>query len=181
MIERAYVGLQGQVDPRVSESMSTDSMQHWYQFAKRFLDKTRLLTEGLVAERLEEIFTPFKQTPLYSKIFEVCDTYLKEAMRTQEMSVQRSINVELYKAMTLNDELMQDHKTKALAGLQASSRNQRATLIVNEQDVRSKKPASSVNRRERIAKAETQLGPDPYEQELMVMAVSTWLPGCEPN
>ncbi|MCJ1478410.1 hypothetical protein MMC13_007090 [Lambiella insularis] len=170
LIEQAYVGIQGQVDPRVSENMSTSSMEHWPKLAGKFLERTRALTEKLVSERIDEVFLAYEQTPLYGKITDVCGRFLVQAMEAQKASAELSVNIELDSAMTSDDEIIHYRITKALAGLQAASRMQRATLIVNEEDAKSKKSAGTVA--ERIAKAITQLGPDPYDQELNVMATT---------
>ena len=171
MIRKAYVGLQGSVDPRVSEDMSVESMQHWRQLTNEFLDKTHSLTQKLVLERLREIFSPYQPCPLYYEAIEVCKDFLAQAMEQQRINVERILSIETYKAMTLDDEIMQDRHIKALADLTTARRTNRAKLAVNEHEASNPRLAGNQNRAERIAKAETQLGPDPYQQELGVMAV----------
>ena len=171
MIKKAYVGLQGSVDPRVGENMSTESMQHWRELTTSFLDETRLLTQELALERLREVFSPYQPTPLYDKTIDVCKDFLAQAMEYQRINIERSLSIETYKAMTFDDDIMQDRHVKALSGLQAARRNQRATLVINEQEAMNTRQGNNQNRAEKIAKVATQLGPDPYEQELVVMAV----------
>ncbi|MCJ1430767.1 hypothetical protein MMC27_000117 [Xylographa pallens] len=172
MIGKAYVGLQGSVDPRVSEDMSIRSMGHWRELTTEFLDETHSLTQKLVLERLGVTFSPYQPCPLYYEAIDVCKQFLAQAMDQQRITVERILSIESYKAMTFDDDIMRDRQIKALAGLDTARRNNRATLVVNTQEAHNTRQAGTQNRAEKIAKAVGQLGPDPFEQELGVMATT---------
>ncbi|MCJ1295834.1 hypothetical protein MMC34_007398 [Xylographa carneopallida] len=176
MIKKAYVGLQGSIDPRVGESMSIEAMDHWEKLTNEFLDMTYSMTQKLVLDRLRATFSPYQPCQLYSEAIKVCKDFLVQAMDQQRINVKRILSIETYKAMTLDDNIMQDRQIKALADLTAARRKNRAMLAINQQEASNARQAGTPNRAEKIAKAEAQLGPDPYEQELAVMAVGQRLP-----
>ena len=173
IINAAYVGLPGQIDPRVSERMSKISMGHWDGLLTRFLDITRSMCEQLTLERVVESFSSFRQTPLYDAVVHACGVFLNRVMEEQRVAARRSLSRELHKAMTLDEEGMIQAGNNALADLRAHRLQNRLTLLVNEQEAQTCKGTSGQARKDKIAKMTADnLDPDPFDQEIVAMAVS---------
>ena len=173
MINAAYVGLPGQIDPRVSERMSRISMGHWDRLLTRFLDDTRAMCEELIIERIVETFSSSRQTPLYDTIQRASGAFLKRIMGEQVIAAKRSLARELYQAMTLDEDGMMQARKKALEDLRAHRLTNRLTILVNDQEAQTGKTTTGPARKDKIAKMSAEsLEPDPFDQEILAMAVS---------
>lgn len=173
IMDTAYVGLPGQIDPRVSERMSRMSMEHWDDLLTRFLDATLSMCEQLISNRILEGFSVSQQTPLYDTIVHACGAFLNRAMEEQRIAAKRSLARELHKAMTLDEGGMIHARNKALEDLRAHRLTNRLTALVNEQEAQTGKATSGQARKDKIAKMSAgKLDPDPFDQEILAMAVS---------
>lgn len=173
IMDTAYVGLPGQIDPRVSERMSKLSMAHWDNLLTRFLDATLSMCEQLISDRIVQGFSISQQTPLYDQIVHACGAFLNRAMEEQRIAAKRSLDRELHKAMTLDEGGMIHNRNKALEDLRAQRLANRLTALVNEQEAQTGKATSGQARNDKITKMSTgKLGPDPFDQEILAMAVS---------
>lgn len=173
IMKAAYVGLPGEIDPRVSERMSKTSMLHWENLVTQFLDKTRVMCQNLVLQRIEESFAHWRQTPLYEKIIGVSDAFLGRIMQQQQIVAKRSLRMELRGALTFNEEGMKQSRERALKTLQHARLYRRINEELDFQEAQSGKSTTGKARSDAIKKfAGEKIGPDPFEAEVSAMAVS---------
>ena len=172
-IQAGYISLPGSIDPRVIERMSRTSMENWEDLSMAFLEKTKLLCEGVVIEQLEESFKSWKQSGLWNEVLKICDTFLDGIMEQQKFALRRSLARELNQPLTYDVEAIEQAYGKALEALQTVRRSNRANLLLNEQEKASGKFTTGQVRREKASKVtDATLGPDPYSEEIRVMSVS---------
>ena len=174
MINAGHRGLPGQSDPRVCERMIRVSMLHWEKLMNQFLEDTKSLVDRLVADRVAESFSHWQSTALYSKILHICEAFLLRVLSHQRVAAARSHNMELHKAMTFDVEGMKQAREKAFASLYASRLKNRISIYLNDEEAMNGKRTTDQARNDKIAKTPIEkLGPDPYDQEINAMAVST--------
>ena len=178
MIRNGRIGLPGQIDNRVSERMSNIAMQHWDQLSATFVEKTGQLCLTLVSTHSEEAFSTWKQTPLYKHVQDICDSFVSQMIKHQLSAVKRCLDMELYKAMTFDEDGMKQSQDKALIALKAGRLIQRARIRLIEEENKGgkqsggKQPTMQAIEEKAAKMSEAQLGLDPFEQEINVMAVS---------
>ncbi|MCJ1387566.1 hypothetical protein MMC18_000409 [Xylographa bjoerkii] len=171
MIRNGRIGLPGQIDNRVSERMSNIGMQHWDQLSTAFLEKTAQMCLRLVATHSQEAFSIWRQTPLYTHVQEICESFVSQMIEHQRGAVKRCLDMELHKAMTFDEDGMKQSQDKALLTLKAARLVQRAKIRLIEEENKTGKQTNIQAIEERATKIpEAQLGPDPFEQEINVMA-----------
>ncbi|MCJ1380280.1 hypothetical protein MMC17_003383 [Xylographa soralifera] len=173
MIRNGRIGLPGQIDNRVSERMSRIGMQHWDQLSTAFLEKTGEMCLKLVSTHSEEAFLSWKQTPLYKHVQGICESFVSQMIEHQRSAVKRCLDMELHRAMTFDEDGMKQSQDKALIILKTGRLTQRAKIRLIEEENKVGKQTTLQVIEEKAAKMnEAQLGPDPFEQEINVMAVS---------
>jgi len=172
-INDATIGLPGQIDPKATDKMINISMQSWGKPLGQFLDCTGDLCRALVLERVTEIFGTWVQTPFYTQMLALCDSFLEDALLKQRQLAQRMLNWELTRPMTFDEEGMKSATDKALSEIQRKQLSARANAWLEKQE-RNGKVSTGPSRIEKLSKVtEAQLGPDPYAQEVIAMGVSS--------
>ena len=152
--------------------MIRSSIQHWDNLTTRFLDETEKLCELLIKQRIDDIFGPLKLTRLYRDTIKVCGDFIRDAMEKQRAASKRNFKMEVYKPMTFNEEALNQACETARLYLQTARRRQRCIIWLNDLEAKSGKSTVGPAREKEIAKVtDTQLGTDPYSQEITALAV----------
>ena len=176
LIDSGQKCLPSLVDPLVSERMSKISMQHWESLTTEFLESTVRMCESLVAARCDKACAPWQRTAMYTRVRRICEAYLSCIVEEQKLAVRRSLAVELYKASTYDEEGFTKSKEKVLVALKEARHLNRAKIYVMEQEQSTGKSVNAQVRAERAGRInEMRLGPDPYDKEIDLMAVSVAL------
>ena len=172
IIEKGYISLPGQVDPRILERMIIQSLTHWDDILENFLASTNLLCEVLVYDCFSEAFAPQRQTHLYGVVTDLCGSFLNEVMDQQKVAAQRALQNERYKPTTYNEEALERARKAALEDLQQKRRTNRAVKELQKQEEASGKQATGPARTDKLTKIGDSLSPDPFTQEIRAMSVS---------
>ena len=173
MIQDAYIGLSGSVDPKAIERMSKLSAEHWTKPLSTFLECTEIMCQRLVHDRITLALGTWRESMIYKEVLNICSTFLQEAMHQQREHANRTLRLELFQPITLNNEVMEQVRQKSLLYLQERRRESRAAIHLDDMEKKSGKVASGQSRNDKISKVtEDQLGPDEWSQEIQAMAVS---------
>ncbi|KAL9124652.1 MAG: hypothetical protein Q9217_006038 [Psora testacea] len=173
LIQDAYPGgIPDLIHPLATEQMVILSMAHWQEPLDQFLKETQELCETMVFEQVEAVFGHRQHTRYFDLILEICQTFFGEAFSQQRQLLNRVLAWETSKPTTLNAEAMGMARDKALAMLQAHSREIRARQYVEEQEAKIGKATSGAALKEKAAKvADGQLKPDLHGRELLAMSI----------
>ena len=174
IIQDAYIGgIPGQVDPKATERMIRLAMEHWDAPLADFLNQTKVLLEGMVFDRVQQVFGHRSQTKYFDEIFNVCRAFLESAMAVQLQVTKQLLGYEMAKPKTLNDRMMTMARDEALVLLQNARRVARAAKAINDQESKSQKFTQGQQRVDKINKLpEDQLSPELFQPELKAMSVS---------
>ena len=176
IIQEAYIGLPGQLDPKATDRMSKLSAVNWSKPLSQFLDRTENMCQDLISDRLRSTFGSFRSTLLYREARRICDSFIEELMLQQREKAARALSLELYKPITYDAEALEQAREKALVLMRNKHRYHRAECYLIEQERKSGKITSAQARLERpwlerISKVtDEQVGSDPYSQEIYAMA-----------
>ena len=178
IIQDAYIGVSGSVDPKATERMSNLSAEHWAKPLNQFLEHTEMLCQRLVHDRVTMALGTWQKSRIYEEVLNICSTFLRDAMHQQRAYANRALKLELFQPITLNKEAMDQARQKQLAYLQGLRREYRAVLHLDDVEKKSGKTTSGQTRIDKVSKiTEDQLGPDEWSQEVQAMAVSGLLCG----
>ncbi len=173
IIQRGYISLPGQVDPKAVEELIRLSMEHWQKPLEEFLAQVKELCGNTISKQVQDIFGHRSQTKYFDQILEACESFLEEAFGEQLQIAYRLLSWELAKPKTLNERNMAIARDAASALLQSQRRKVLAERYVEEQEERSGKRSTGSLRDERLAKvSDTELLPETFGCELKAMAVS---------
>ena len=169
MIEEGHRGLPTQSDPLVADRMIEQSMRHWKPLLNQFLEDTKSKCEQLVIDRVEESFSHWRSTPLYRKILQICDLFLLRISSRQQLAAIRSHDLELHKPVTYDTDGLKKADEEASTSLKASRLKNRVDIFLKHDEALNGKRMIPQAQRDKIAE---KLGTDPYDQEILTMAVS---------
>jgi len=173
IIQDAYIGLPGQIDPKATERMIKLSMEHWSEPVDRFLTLTKELCETLVFQQIQKVFGHRQQTLYYDTILDICHVFFEEVFLEQHKIAEQILRWEQVKPGTLNDEAMNIACEKARVLIQTRHREVRALVYVEEQESKSGKVTTGQARLEKVSKiTDAQLPPEVYSLEMRAMSVS---------
>jgi hypothetical protein len=138
-----------------------------------FLEHTRVLCQNILAEGINDVFGLWEVTELYKLVQATCRGFLDRAMEEQDEFVDQMLEMDLYKAMTLNREGKEEAEHKALVEHKENRRMARAMNKIHDKGKQKGKESDEAKMRKRAAKMEGKdLGPDPLAAEIQEMAVS---------
>ena len=173
IIQEGVPGLPGQIDTRTVDRVIQMSLQKWSKPLEQFLNRVERLCSDMFMKHINEVFGRWRPTGLYTRVVEICSSFLKDAMASQRQAAQRALQLELHKPACFNAEGLKMADEKALSQIQASRHHYRALLYVNQMEQRTTKGNIGLSKEDKIAKvSDTQLGSDPYSQEVHLMGVS---------
>ena len=173
IIQDAYVGLPGQIDPKATERMIKMSMEHWNAPVNQFLMSTRILCQDLIADQVHKVFGHRQHTLYYDTILEICRIFFEGAYAAQHKIAEQILGWEQLKPSTLNDEAMNVACEKARHMIRAHRHSTQARIFVEEQEKKVGRSTEGQARADKIAKiTESQLPPEPYLLEIAAMSVS---------
>ncbi len=174
IIQDAYVGLPGQIDPKATERIIKLSTEHWSEPVDQFLTLTKELCENLVFQQVQKVFGHRQQTLYYDTILDICRVFFEEAYLVQHRMAEQILRWEQVKPGTLNDEAMNLACEKARVLIQARHREVRTRAYVEEQESKIGKFTTGQARIEKISKiTDAQLPPEPFGLEMTAMSVSS--------
>lgn len=166
-------GLPGQIDTRTVDRVIRLSLQKWDKPLDQFLSQVEQLCRDMFMKHANQIFGRWRVTGLYTRVVEICSSFLKDAMASQRKAAQRALKLELHKPASFNAEGLKMAEEQALDQIMTNRHSYRATIFVRHQEQRNVKGSGGLSREDRIGKvSETQLGPDPYSQEVHLIGVS---------
>ena len=180
IIQDAHIGLPGQIDPKATDRMIKLSLMFWEKPLDRFLDETEKLCENMLVEQIGDMFRRWRRTRFYDRVVEICASFLKDAMNSQRQAAKRSQQLELHRPTAFNKEALGLINDRSRIEVQDARRNFRAKIYLSKHFSRNSK-GNGAPPKERLAKfceenlakvTDTQLGPDPYSQEVELMSVS---------
>lgn len=163
----------GDVDPKAVDYLILKTLEHWDAPMRTFLDDTEKVLRVHVRRALDEVFRQWKTTDLYKESYRIIDTFLTTHMQSQRQDVaERALRLERFKPITLNIEILERNRVEELEVFQTARYEARANAWVDEQDVRTGKGTSLQDRHRKIATEQVrkEIGPDPYQREVEVMA-----------
>lgn len=170
IIQEGIPGLPGQIDTRTVDRVIRMSLQNWDEPLDQFLNQVEQLCCDMFLKQVNQIFGRWRATGLYGQVVETCNSFLKDVMASQRQAAKRALQLELYKPATFNAEGLKIAEEKALNQIEASRHHYRALVYVNQQEQRNAKGNGGLSKEEKVAKiSDTQLGPDPYSQEVHLM------------
>ena len=173
IIQRGYISLPGQVDPKAIEELISQSMEHWKKPLEAFFVQVSALCKNTVLQQVEGVFGHRQQTRYYNEILEVCDLFLEEACAEQFKIAERLLSWELSKPTTLDERTMELARTAATNLLLSQRRKILADRFLSEQEEKSGKRSGGPLRDEKLAKVpDHELTVETFGPELKAMAVS---------
>ena len=173
IIQRGYISLPGQVDPKAIEELISQSMEHWNKPLEAFFVQVATLCKNTVLQQVESVFGHRQQTRYYDEILEVCDFFLEEACAEQFKIAERLLSWELSKPTTLDERTMELARTAATNLLLSQRRKILAERFLSEQEEKSGKRSGGPLRDEKLAKVpDDELTVETFGPELKAMAVS---------
>lgn len=176
IIQEGVPGLPGQIDTRTVDRVIQMSLQKWRKPLEQFLNRVERLCCDMFMKHINEIFGRWRPTGLYTRVVEICSSFLKDAMASQRQAAQRALQLELHRPACFNAEGLKMADEKALSQIQASRHHYRASVYVSQQEQRATKGNVGLSKEDRVSKfSDTQLGSDPYSQEVHLMGVSQFI------
>ena len=173
IIQRGYISLPGQIDPKAIEELIRLSMLHWGELADNFLAQTKKLCQNTILEQVREVFGHRQHTAYFAEILTICDNFLEESLAEQVQVAKRVLKWELAKPKTLNERAMSEARDEAQALLLSERRKVLAEPFLEEQEEKNTKQSNATSRDEKLAKVPNdKLVPEAFGPELKAMAVS---------
>ena len=173
IIQRGYISLPGQVDPKAIEELIRQSMQHWEKPVQEFFAQTKELCQNTVITQAQAAFGHRNQTGYFEKILNICEAFLEDALAEQLQIAQRVLSWELTKPKTLNEHAMYQARDEATILLRSQRRKVLAEPFLDELEEKSGKRSTGALRDEKLAKVpDNELVPETFGPELKAMAVS---------
>lgn len=161
-------GLPNQVDPNAIGVMNQLAVKHWKQPMTVFLNATYKLVKDMLIRQLDGVFGQFHQTGLYRELKRIVEGYLQTARKEHFRHAEENYNIEWSRPFTLDELLLQNATKAAFQYLNSCRNRKRANAYLDIHG--SKFPFGDPRRENEIKKLE--LGDDPYNLELKMMAVS---------
>lgn len=170
IIREGVPGLPGQIDTRTIDRVIRLSLQQWNKPLEQFLKQVERLCDDMFMKHVDQVFGRWRATGLYTRVVEIYSSFLKDAMASQRKAAQRALQLELQKPASFNAEGLKIAEEKALAQIMADRQAFRATeYVVKHQELKGAKGSSRDERVRRVS--DTQLGSDPYSQEVRLIGV----------
>ncbi|KAL8684171.1 MAG: hypothetical protein Q9224_006550, partial [Gallowayella concinna] len=171
ILEDAHIGLPNQVDPRATKRMIKDSLSHWHEPMETLLNITSHSCRSMILERASSVFSLWHGTRCFDVLLANCQSFFDEHMEKQFSSARRILGIERQAALTLHEDAMRTASERALITLELACRNERAKALLMKRDPEWDKNLSDSVRKEKISKVDdSQLGPNPYMNELRAIA-----------
>ncbi|KAJ9667410.1 hypothetical protein H2201_002611 [Coniosporium apollinis] len=163
----------GEVDPKAVDFLILKTFEQWDAPMKKFLDDTETVLRVNIRRALDDVFCKWKTTDLYKESSRIIDRFLTNHMENQRKEIaERALRLERFKPITWNSETMEVNRMEELEVFQHARYEARANAYLDEQDARTGKATSLQERHRRIMtdQVRKEVGPDPYQREVEVMA-----------
>lgn len=163
------VGLPQQTDPRAIEHMNQISVKHWHGPMNAFLKATHKLVQDMLMRQLEKVFHQYHQTGLYEELKKIIRSYLYNLREDHFRQAMETFDIEWNKPFTMASSTLEHATNEAYQLLKASRHGIRAKYYLDRDG---RFPAGDPRREVEMRKlGEAELGPDPFTQEVKMMAV----------
>lgn len=164
--ESRRAGIPNHIDPGALEALERECVEHWHGLAVAFVNSVHGAVRGALLRNLDEVVAQYRQTNLYRELYRIMDSYpsqLQEEFLTVA-TAHSAIEHEMPFTMA-NAQHEQATKTalEALTISRTQSRNRcywKLRGYADDEDVKFPKLTPE------------ELGPDPFTQEIGLMAVS---------
>lgn len=149
--------------------MNQISVRHWVEPLKIFLSVSHKLTKDTLLEQVERVFSQYKQTDLYGKLVGIIEKFLAEVREDHFAQAFELYQLEYNKPFTMATSYMRRAKEDASATLKARRREVRARRFLESQG---RLPSEQQKVEAEVRKlSDRDMGPDPFEREIDMMAV----------
>ncbi|TIA43598.1 hypothetical protein D6C78_00136 [Aureobasidium pullulans] len=167
-------GVPGEVDPLAVDYLRKETVAGWEPPMLEFITDVKQEIQNILDQLLEEACSQWLNTAFFSEAKKIVKVYIANAMRCQLEYAKRALTLEQRKPFTLNTKgfkLEQDNELQILQEGRTTQRlvekldaaDRAAGRIMVDQIERKKKAKSDL-------KARADLGNDPFDQEVRVMA-----------
>jgi hypothetical protein len=162
-------GIQGQIHPKAIEQMNQISVRHWDEPLQKFLTVTHTLTRRMLLEQVDEVFSQYRQTHLYRELIKIIDKYMAEVNADHRSQAFELYQLEYSKPFTMSTLHLRQAKEVVYQFLKGRRQEARACRFLDDQGRLPPEPQKREAERRRVT--ERELGPDPFEREVEMMAV----------
>lgn len=161
-------GIPNQIDPSAIEILNRQSVEHWKEIMKLFIHAAHGLVQKILFETLDEVVAQYQQTGLYRALKSIIINFLAGLRSEYCSSALANYNVEHEKPFTMAQTHHKRAMQDALEALIRGCHHSRAKSYLKLRGIAS----DDEHKLNKVTAAE--LGPDPYSQELEMMAVSAF-------
>lgn len=149
--------------------MNQISVRHWLEPLKIFLSVSHKLTRDTLLEQVDKVFSQYRQTDLYRQLVRIIEKYLAEVREDHIAQAFELYQLEYSKPFTMATAYMRKAKEDASAILKARRREVRARRFLESQG---RLPSEQHKLEAEVRKvSDRDMGPDPFEREIEMMAV----------
>lgn len=160
--ENNLVGIPNQIDPGAVEKLKKDSVAHWEGIAKDFAKALLAIIKKVLFITLDEVVLNHRQTEMYRELHRIIETFLFQIQTDYLNDISAYARMEHDRPFTLAEQAHEEAMKRAKIALLRGRNRTRAKHLLGLKDLSE----------EYLEKAETWLGPDPYAQEIEMVAVS---------
>lgn len=164
-------GMPNQIDPRAIETLQRASIEHWEGLMNRFVDSTNTEVQKALLDMVEKVFSDYHQTGLYREVKDTIMSYLTQ-LKSEHLAYGREV-YKMENGKPFTRAIDQLNKAQKVA-LQELTRARFLTRGKAYLELRGYQ-FSSINEASPVVNSKLSLedlGPDPFAQEVDMMAVS---------
>ena len=162
--ETQQVGIPNQIDPAAIETLKRESVQHWEGIATDFAKALLGVVNKVLLQTLGDAIVSHRQTELYRQVHRIIDTFLARIEDEYLGDIASYCRMEQARPFTLAEQRHKEETEKALRVLLARRKRNRVKKWLR---IRKLPEDENIDR-----VTDDDLGPDPYAQELEMVAVS---------
>lgn len=155
-------GVPNQVDPRAIQKLNRMSIEHWKDVGDQFAAALHVVVQHAVLKTLDDVMSMYKQTALYREFQKIIEDFLSRVQDDYETDLKAYFEIEHSVPFTMAQAEHKEKSGKVLAELMKSRQH---SLL------KSWLRARGFGEDDKAA-AQAELGPDPFAQELEMVAVS---------
>ena len=155
-------GVPNQIDPRAIQKLNRMSIEHWKDVGDQFATALHEVVQQAVLKTLDDVMSMYKQTALYREFQKIIQDFLYRVQDDYESDLKSYFEIEHSVPFTM---AQTDHKEKSGKVLAELTKSRHHSLLKSWLRVRGFGEDDK-------AAAQAELGPDPFAQELEMVAVS---------
>lgn len=191
-IESYNAGIPNLLNPKAIEILNKQSVEHWDEPAKEFLETTGGSVRALLDLQVERFFGPYRAYDLHKVITDTVGDFFEHSLAEQKRNATELYEMERSKPFMMDEKAHDREMNIAWAHLKQARHDIRAKNFLDHSEEHAKKVkvfrarqrtgeggAAELNEYLKMAKAQVkdeQLGPDPFEREIKTIAVQFVFP-----